>query len=278
MNETTTTATIGRPGLHRLFAPRPDYLRHPLKVWPYTWRSLAQFAVAFLVLTAIWTGAGFAVVEWVEPSSIGQAETDLSVWFEEQRTPTRTTIAEIASMPSDTWVKVGMFAVLLVVFPLVFRRWHEWAFLLGALVLEVCVYGASSYLVGRPRPPVEQLTQVPTESFPSGHMAAATAFYLGLVLVVYWNTPNTVWRAVAWFFGALIPVGMFVSRLYLGMHYVSDMIGGFLLGLTCLVIALNIARDGLEDTVDDADELLPPHTTELDLVEEDGEALGAFTS
>lgn len=256
-----------RPGIGQLFSSARDARTHPLRVWPYTWRSLGWFAAAFVAMTAVWTLAGLAVVEWFEPTDLGRAEVDLSTWAEEQRTETLTTVAEALSFPSDTPVKIALMAVGLIAFPLIWRRWHEWAFLLGALLLEVSVYGASSTLVGRPRPPVEQLTSVPTKSFPSGHVAAAVTFYLGLVIVVSWNTTSKVWRGLAWGLGAVIPIGVFASRLYLGMHYVSDMIAGALLGLASLAVALHIAREGLETTVTDSDDPVPEHTADLDLVE-----------
>ncbi len=235
--------------LTKTFRPRRGYADHPLKTWPYTWRSLRLFAAAFVIMTIVWTAVGLAVTTFWEPSDLGQAEQELSLWLEANRSDNLNIVARLASVPSDTWVKVGLIAVLAAVFPLVFRRWHDWAFLLGALVLEVCVYGASSTLVGRERPPVERLTSAPTQSFPSGHMAAAVTFYIGLAMVVWWNTDKTKWRVLAAVGGLIIPVGMFMSRLYLGMHYVTDMIGGIALGAASLVVALNIAKDGLEETL-----------------------------
>ncbi len=220
----------------------------------YTWTSLAWFAAAFVAMTAVWTLAGIAVVEWFEPSALGEAEADLSLWLEDQRTTGWDDVATVASVPSNTPVKIGLIAVLGVAFPLALRRWHDWAFLLGALVLEVSVYGLSSYLVGRPRPPVERLASAPTESFPSGHVAAATTFYIGLALIVSWHTTNRTARTTAWLVGALIPIGMCLSRLYLGMHYVSDVVAGLALGAVSLVVALHIARDGLTDTIEELDD------------------------
>lgn len=243
----------------------PD-VRHPLKVWPYTWGSVARFAAAFVVMTAVWTATGFAVVEWLEPSRLGRAEADVNTWFEDRRTDGWNTVAELASIPSDTFVKIGLMAALAIVFAMVFRRWHDWAFLLGALLLEVSVYGLSSFLVGRPRPPVERLTTAPTESFPSGHMAAAVVFYFGLVLIAHWRTTQPWVRALAWFVAVAVAVGMFISRLYLGMHYVSDMVGGVVLGVVSLLVTHRIISAGLASTVSAEDEPLPAHTTRLDLV------------
>ena len=265
---TTTTRTDQAPArtpLATLFKPRPGYSQHPLKAWPYTWKSLGWFATAFVAMTTVWTIVGKMVVNWFEPSAIGQAEADVNFWLEDNRTETLNTVAEILSIPSDTPVKIGLMAAMIVVFPLVLRRWHDWAFIVGALVLEVCVYGAASSIVGRARPDVERLTTAPTQSFPSGHMAASITFYIGLVIIVHWNTNNQLWRKLAIAVGVLIPAGMFMTRLYLGMHYLSDMIGGILLGLTSLVVAFNIAQDGLAQTNDDETRFQAPQVESLDL-------------
>lgn len=246
---------------------RLDFYTDRLSVWPYTWTSMAWFIAAFVALSALFTVTGWMVVNWFEPTSLGQAEAELNQWLEDERTPTLNTAAEIASLPSDTPVKIGLVALLLIAFPLIWKRWHDWAFLFAALVLEVSVYGLSSWIVGRPRPDVERLSSAPTESFPSGHVAAAVTFYVGLALIVGWHTERRSIRVLAWTVGLVIPVAMVASRLYLGMHFVSDVIGGLILGALALTVSLWIARRGLAETVRESDEEVPDDLEAFDLTE-----------
>ncbi len=204
-------------------------------VWPWTWKGLAGMFGAFVALTAVFTAAGFAVVEWLQPSSLGQAEIDVSKDLEAARTETWNTAADLASIPSDTFVKIGLVVFLAAVLPGLWKRWHDWAFLASALILEVSVYGLSSFLVGRERPPVERLTTAPTESFPSGHVAAALVFYFGLAMIISWHYRNRAIQTIAYTIAALIVIGMFASRLYLGMHFVSDMLASLILGPAVLL-------------------------------------------
>ncbi|NNE95707.1 MAG: phosphatase PAP2 family protein [Acidimicrobiales bacterium] len=233
-------------------------------VWPWTWKGLGGMVAAFAVLTAIFTAAGLAVVEWFEPSGLGQAEADLSKDLEAARTPTWNTVADLASIPSDTFVKIGLVAILAVALPGLMRRWHDWAFLASALILEVSIYGLSSFLVGRERPPVERLTSAPTESFPSGHVAAAIVFYFGLAIIIGWHYRSTALRVGAYVVAALITVGMFLSRLYLGMHYVSDMIASFFLGALVLWITYVLLERSLAEKRTEADEVWPARAKQLD--------------
>ena len=261
-----TTPQDGEPTPLRAGAGRPP-TRSPFAVWPYTWASLGWFAAAYVAMVGAWTLTGLAVTRWLEPSSLGRAELDLNRWFEDRRTPTRNTLAEIGSIPSDTFVTIGLLAVSLVALPLVWRRWHDWAFLLGALALEVAVYVSSNFLVGRPRPPVERLEEIVTDSFPSGHMAAAVALYVGVVIIASWHTTSRAVLTVAVLAAAVLPTIVAISRLYLGVHYLSDIVAGALLGATAVTVALTIARRGLAEEVAQSPEREPAHAARLDLTD-----------
>lgn len=198
----------------------------------------ATFAVSTIVLTLV----GVAIVEWWEPSAAGTADADLGRWFEERRTAGLTSVAEWVSFASDTPVKVVLALVLIPVMLLRFRRWHEWALVVGGLAVEVCAFGLSSTLVGRDRPPVEQLDGAPTNSFPSGHIAAATVFYAGVAIVVWMRTRRSGPRVVAAIIGVGTPLAMVASRLYLGMHYVTDAIAGLALGGVTLAVMYRVVH------------------------------------
>lgn len=233
-------------------------------VWPWTWKWLGAMVGAFVGLTALFTAAGFAVVEWFTPSSLGQAEAELSQDLEAARTPAWNTAADLASIPSDTFVKIGLVAFLALVLPGLWKRFHDWAFLASALILEVSVYGLSSFLVGRPRPDVERLTSAPTESFPSGHVAAAIVFYFGLAMVIGWHYRSSVVRTAAYVVATLITIGMFLSRLYLGMHFVSDMVASFFLGALVLTITKALLEKSLAEKRREADDVWPMRAQVLD--------------
>ncbi len=81
-----------------------------------------------------------------------------------------------------------------------------------------------------------------TFSFPSGHAAAAAAFY-GFVVYCLWR-PVKGWNARLnlFFAGALLILAIGFSRMYLGVHYLSDVLGGFLLGLLWLILGISLAE------------------------------------
>jgi undecaprenyl-diphosphatase len=109
----------------------------------------------------------------------------------------------------------------------------------GAIVIS----NVDKLLVGRPRPAVHHLEMVVTGlSFPSGHATQASAFYLAVLIVVLAGKPR---REVAWaatISTLVLIVGVAVSRVYLGVHYPSDVAAGVLLGATWSVLATRLLR------------------------------------
>lgn len=211
---------------------RPDTADDPW--WrepPLDGRGLLTIVAAYVSMTAVLTTVGLLVVWLWEGSALGRLDADVNEWLADRRTPTWTALSDDASRLSDTMTMVVACALLLVPFLWAFRRWHDWALVVGALVLEVTTFVTVTFLVGRERPPVSQLDGAPTDSFPSGHIAAAVAFYGALAVVVRWHTSRA-WVARLAIVGAVVAATLVTaSRLYRGMHYPTDAVAGALLGL-----------------------------------------------
>ena len=133
------------------------------------------------------------------------------------------------------------------------RRWNESALLAGALVLEVSVFIVSSFVVGRDRPPVRPLDSVPpTSSYPSGHTAAAVAFYGALAIIVWWHVRKPAIRALVMTIAVVMPFVVGLSRMYRGMHHLSDVVVGMIIGGVSLFVTYRVVRpvaapDGVAD-------------------------------
>ena len=130
------------------------------------------------------------------------------------------------------WIGGGIGGIVIV--PLVIiaglllwrRPWAALYFVCATIASALVVLVMKS-LIGRPRP-TDILVTADVGSFPSGHSANAAliATTLGIIF----------WRTWVWIVGAAYTLLMMLSRTYLGAHWISDTVGGMLVGVGLAVI------------------------------------------
>jgi membrane-associated phospholipid phosphatase len=96
------------------------------------------------------------------------------------------------------------------------------------------------YTVARVRPDLEpHLVMVRTSSFPSGHASSSMIFYLTLALAL---TAGTRWHRVAAAGAVLLSLLIGTSRVMLGVHWPSDVIGGWAFGMLWVLLTLRLSE------------------------------------
>lgn len=115
----------------------------------------------------------------------------------------------------------------------------------GLVLLLVALIGrglseVQKYSIARARPTFEpHLVVVKTSSFPSGHATSSMIFYLALALAL---TANSRWHRLAAAAAILLSVLIGTSRVMLGVHWPSDVIGGWAFGLLWVLLTLRPAE------------------------------------
>ena len=95
------------------------------------------------------------------------------------------------------------------------------------------------YWIARVRPDLEaHLVVVETSSFPSGHASSAMIFYLAMALAL---TAGTRWHRAAAAGAVLLSLLVGISRVMLGVHWPSDVIGGWAFGMLWVLLTLRLA-------------------------------------
>jgi membrane-associated phospholipid phosphatase len=245
---------------------------HWVRAWPLRKPALVHLAIGGLLLLAVTTALGLLYMALLDDGPVGDADRAAAEWLEDRRTSTWNTLTDYGSMLSDTLVKVILVAIVGGAMVLVWRRWHDGVFLALAVTVEATVFVISSFIVDRDRPPVEQLDPpAPSGSFPSGHTAAAVAFYAGLFVVVCWHTRNRIVRAIFAVIAVAAPLIVGLSRAWRGMHHPLDVIAGLLLGLAALYVVRGALAKGV-DEIDRQDPAAPERVRRLDLTSRGAQA------
>ena len=131
-------------------------------------------------------------------------------------------------------ITLSVIVIAAVAYLLWRRRIRLALYLVVTAVVGGLIDTAVKILVNRPRPIVDHpIASALGKSFPSGHAMSATVTYGALALVFLPVLPRR-WRPVALGGVVLVVLAIGTSRLFLGVHFVSDVIGGFVLGLAWL--------------------------------------------
>lgn len=184
--------------------------------------SLLLAILALGVAAAIENGALLAT--WDEP--IQRA-------VENARTPFMNGVMAAVTELGDIWAVAVVVALLL---PLVWRRCRSLAFvMIAATLARPALEFTLKALADRPRPDLERLLPGNGPSFPSGHVLTAIALWglLPPIVALFTNKRFWWWASVALSMTLIALIS--ASRIYLGVHWFSDVVGGLLVGSLYLV-------------------------------------------
>ncbi len=94
-------------------------------------------------------------------------------------------------------------------------------------------------ILQRPRPTEYRIIEETGYSFPSGHSMISMAFYGYLIYLIYKYVKNKYIKWISIVVLSLLICTIGISRIYLGVHYTSDVLGGFLISISYLVIFIS---------------------------------------
>jgi len=192
-------------------------------------------------MTLLWVGVGM-LIKHAEGTALVKADQEIEEWLVQRRTPRRNTLSLIGSMLSETAIKVVVTAIVGLVLLWVLKRWLETLVIAISLIIEAMIFMTVTLIVARPRPDVSHLDGSPvSSSFPSGH-AAAAACYGAMAVVLFWHTRRVWLRALAVVLAVAIPIAVGLARMYRGMHHLTDVVGGLIIGVMCVVAVTWILR------------------------------------
>ena len=162
----------------------------------------------------------------------------VSAWVVAHRTDSLTSVVRLVTWLGSTAVVVPAALIVGFFFFVRHRRWQPFALLAAAVAGAVGLYDIVKPLVDRPRPPSAiWIGHYSGSAFPSGHATQSIAFYATLAVVLGIGRSLRA-KAVLWSSATVVAVAVGASRLYLGAHWTTDVLGGYALGATWVAVVV----------------------------------------
>lgn len=178
----------------------------------------------------------FIVEDVFEKEIISYDEWAYRILVQNLRSDYLTSIMIVITNFASGWV-LGTIALLLFVF---LKNKRKGLCATINLLLITLVNLILKMIIQRPRPSGFNIIIESGYSFPSGHSMVSTAFYGFLIYLTYKNVKNKIVRNVVCVLLFLLILLIGISRVYLGVHYASDVIGGFLISVSYLMVFVTI--------------------------------------
>jgi membrane-associated phospholipid phosphatase len=233
-----------------LLDPAPDGREAALAA---RWRRLRPGvpAAIYLVACAVALAVALVATGWmlarvVHDDGIGRADAGVNRWLAGERTGELNDVTIYTSETGGTLAVTALAVVAVAVAAFVWRRWREPMLVAVAVAGEVGIFLLVTLLVDRDRPPVRHLDEAPpTSSFPSGHTAATIALWGALAVLASERARSALVRGLFLTLAVALPLLVASSRLYRGMHFPTDVLGGVALGGLWLLATVRGIRIGV---------------------------------
>ncbi|BDZ62100.1 hypothetical protein Lsed01_01945 [Demequina sediminis] len=248
----------------RMTSPRLRPSEAVLALWP---------AVVLILLGA----GGFALLlESVnEGEYLSAFDQPLVEWLADNRTDTLTTVLTFVTNMFGSLVLPIIVAVIALVWWRVTKSWWHPALLVGAMLLSTGLSNLLKHLISRDRPDAT-LMVVPgyetTYSFPSGHTIGATTLVLVVSYLLWHDDAQASWRLSLWSAASVLIIATVAfSRMYLGFHFLTDVLAG-----ACVAVVVLGVVVGAERWHDLALEHRDPPARSTPLARTSGDAVGTY--
>ena len=200
--------------------------------------TLVFLVGAGLLLFVVLLLVGLAISRYLGDDAVGRMDRGLARYFARNRSSGLNQTTEIVSYLAETTTVVGLGVLLFFGARLTWKRWGDSLLVLAALAGEVAIFLGLAALVGRNRPMVPRLDVAPpTSSFPSGHVAAAIVLYGAVAIIASRHLRSRAAVVLLWLVAIVVPLAVGASRMYRGMHYLTDVVSGGVLGTVWLAIS-----------------------------------------
>ena len=199
----------------------------------------AKIKTPFFLFLTIFTFAGFSTMAFlVTGNQIIHFDQAIISFIQRLETPLLTKIMKFFTfIGAGSSIKILALISIIVLF-FIFKHRSELILFTVVLIVSHYLFRVLKQLFQRARPDLHRLIEIGGYSFPSGHATNAITVY-GILSFLLWRHIPTRWgRTLLVFFSIIFIFSIGFSRIYLGVHYPSDVIAGYFVGGFWLIIAI----------------------------------------
>ncbi|GAA0380031.1 phosphatase PAP2 family protein [Paenibacillus motobuensis] len=206
-----------------------------------------KFKFSYLFFLSLLFLAGFGMIAyWIGGAQIHHFDNTIISWVQGQESDSLTKIMKVFTWIGSQLPVIVILLVTLIFLYFVLHHRSELVFLIiivtGSALLNILL----KQLFRRDRPSLHRLIEETGFSFPSGHSMAAFSLYGAIVFLVWKHIPYILGRIAVIVVGACLILMIGVSRIYLGVHYPSDVLGGYLISACWLTASIWLYQGYLE--------------------------------
>ena len=220
-----------------------DYIRHHIvphtkSLWgrgPYLLTAIVAFIIAVIGINLF-----IELTDLVKGESIAKFDNNIFDFVSSLRSDTVTSYFRFFTKIGDVkgyLIIVALSIILTIVF---FKKWKYTIQIIIVLALASVSNLILKRVFERSRPDIEQLVIAESLSYPSGHAMSAMAFYGFLIFLISRFKWNIVPKIALILLLIIVILSIGISRIYLGVHYPSDIVGGYIAGMIWVVFCVFI--------------------------------------
>jgi undecaprenyl-diphosphatase len=204
--------------------------------------AIAGGVVGWVLVFGVLCAMGVPLARYHDGNGNVLGDWTIPHWFAAHRTPTLNDVSFLGSQAGNTHMIMAVGLIAGAAALALIRRWRPVIFLVVTMFGELTLFLGAAAVSDRARPDVPHLDgQLPTSSFPSGHVAATICLYAAIVLVV-WPRTTAWWRWIPLVVAVLMPLWVALSRTYRGMHHPTDLLGSLVLAAAWLALTMYFVR------------------------------------
>jgi undecaprenyl-diphosphatase len=192
---------------------------------------------AFFISLLFAIGFGLLAL-FVSDKKIANFDNRISEYIHSLSSPLLTSIMKFFTFIGSGSVIAIIMIIAIIFLYVVLKHRSELVLLVGVVIGSALLNLVLKVIFHRARPTINRLIEESGYSFPSGHSMAAFTLYGILTFLLWKHISSYIGRSFIIIFDILMITMISVSRIYLGVHYPSDILGGFLISGTWLILTI----------------------------------------